>query len=353
MPAMSSTTNTFDFNKMQPEVNSILGINNLNSLLNDDDDDDAIHTHQQNGVNELLHMETNGDGFPLLRRRGDEDSMQATDDEPQSNGWSNVHRHRAGQQSLPWNSLRNSQHEDLNGGIFGSTVQKVSTNNRRSMDAFTSFLPETSSKRSSMQSLNNGYSNGVPKLQSSYSTNDIPTVKNNGFHEQNANTGANMTHAEQHLHNHNASMGRVPMTASNRQSRDFSYGEPRVEENGMAPLSSALQANAPAFQGLPLAVTTNAVALNGLSTAMPPAYNQTNGYFHGYNNNMQMLNMGMNGMNLGAQNDWANNSAYNQQYNGYGAGPVASYGGNYGQSRFNPPDSQRNVMKARKGEDGR
>lgn len=359
MPAMPSNS-SFEFARIQPEVNSVLGINNIDSLLSDDDEEEALTARQLNGLNELLHMETNGDGFPLLRRRENEDSMSSSAngssldlvaglDEQRSNGWSNVHRHRAGQQSLPYVSLRNSQHEDLNGSVFGSSIKKANANNRRSMDAYTSAFG-TESKRSSIQGLNNGYSNGIPKLQSSYSTNDIPTVKNIGLHDQNANSNGTMSHAEQHLHNHNASMGRIPVTASNRQSRDLSYMEPRNDESSHMALSSALQANAPAFAGLP---SSNSATSNAMVAAMPPAYGNGNGYYNNGGYNMSMLNMGMNGMNLGGpQNGWQNGGYSQQQNNGYNAGYGGNYGGGYGaqqHSRFGLPDSQRNVMKDRKG----
>jgi hypothetical protein len=344
MPAMSSPG--FDLSKFQPEVNSVLGINNLNSLLSDDDDD-AVPGHSLNGLSDSvrhLHMETNGDGFPLLRRR-DTDVDPSVDDRP-TNGLSAAHRHRAGQQSLPWNTLRHSQHEDMDEGIFASPARKSNSNNRRSMEVYSSTMG-TQSKRSSMQSMTNGFTgNNIPKLQQSYSTNDIPTVKNANLHEPNTSSGANMTRAEQHLHNHNASMGRIPISASNRQSRDYSSYEPRVDENAVMPLSSALQANAPAFSSPP-ATLSSPGASTSLATTMTPAYVSANGYYNNYN--MPMMNVGMNGSSFGSpQNGWPN-GGYAQQYQAYNG-----YGGNaYNRPQFQTPDSQRTVMKNRKGEDGK
>ena len=52
----------------------------------------------------------------------------------------------------------------------------------------------------------------MPGLRSSFSTNDIPSVTSHG----NApNMG--LTHAEQHLHNHNAMIGRIPIGATHRR----------------------------------------------------------------------------------------------------------------------------------------
>ena len=50
-----------------------------------------------------------------------------------------------------------------------------------------------------------------PKLQQSYSANDVPTVKSTNV---TPGLGANANnHAQQHFHNHNASLGRIPAGA--------------------------------------------------------------------------------------------------------------------------------------------
>jgi hypothetical protein len=342
MPAMSSSN--FDFSRMENGVNSVLGLNPLGSLLADDDDD-AIPGQSLNGLTDNfrhLHMETNGDGFPLLRRR-DTDADQSADDR-QTNGLPAVHRHRAGQQSLPWNTLRHSQHEDMDESVFASPGRKSNVNNRRSMEVYSSAIG-TQSKRSSMHSVTNGYTSNIPKLQQSYSTSDIPTVKNVNLHEPNATSGANMTHAEQHLQNHRASIGRIPFSASNRQSRDFSALDPRADETAIMPLPSALQANAPSFSSPPPTMSSPG-APTSLAQTIPTAYTASNGFYNSYN--MPIMNMGVNGVGFGGhQNGWTN-GAYGQQYqyNGYSGGAA------YSRPQFQVPDSQRAVMKNRKGEDG-
>jgi hypothetical protein len=79
----------------------------------------------------------------------------------------------------------------------------------------------------------------APKLQPSLSSNDVPTLKSGHATLPNA-----ATHAQQHLSNHNASLGRVPLGAMNGQaSRDV---DSRDSSPGM-PIGSALHATAPAF----------------------------------------------------------------------------------------------------------
>ncbi|KIV99906.1 hypothetical protein, variant [Verruconis gallopava] len=339
MPAMSSN---FEFSGMESGVNSVLGINNLKSLLADDEDDNVpgqTLSALTDGIKHL-HMETNGDGFPLLRRR-DTDVDQAPDDR-QTNGLSAVHRHRAGQQSLPWNTLRHSQHEDVDENIFASPGRKPNINNRRSMEVYSSGFG-TQSKRSSMQSMINGYPGGVPKLQQSFSTNDIPTVKNANMHEQNTSSAANMTHAEQHLHNHNASMGRIPIAASNRQSRDFTSFDTRADESPHVPVSSALQGNAPAFQN-PSGALNSPTNLGSLANTMPSTFGHGHNYYNNYN--PPAMTVGMNAVSFGGLQAGWTNGGYGQHYQNYN-----HYSGVYPRPAFQAPDSQRTVMKNRKGEE--
>lgn len=89
-----------------------------------------------------------------------------------------------------------------------------------------------------------------PKLHSSYSANDIPTVKNPAGTSM-INGGAN-NHAQQHFHNHNASIGRIPAGAvSVRHARELSNDNNisvTREQAGVFPsINSALQANAAPF----------------------------------------------------------------------------------------------------------
>lgn len=89
-----------------------------------------------------------------------------------------------------------------------------------------------------------------PKLHSSYSANDIPTVKNPAGASM-INGGAN-NHAQQHFHNHNASIGRIPAGAvSVRHARELSNDNnisATREQAGVFPsINSALQASAAPF----------------------------------------------------------------------------------------------------------
>ncbi len=182
-----------------------------------------------------------------------------------------------------------------------------------------------------------------PKLQQSYSANDVPTVKNsNGT--SNVSSNAN-NHAQQHFHNHNASLGRIPAGAvPNRHSRELS-GDNNTAANrdvsAYASIGSTLHANAPAFGP----VATNAYQPSAANAAQYPYYNGASNYNGAPNNTTGnnfttgMLGMSMQGLSLNGNNSQPMYSphgygGYNQMYN-----PVA---------RVVPQDSQARVIQNRR-----
>lgn len=179
-----------------------------------------------------------------------------------------------------------------------------------------------------------------PKLHSSYSSNDVPTTKsttNPGLLNMSA---ANNSHAQQHFHNHNASLGRIPPNAaSNRLSKDLTNENQGrdLQNNGNYPsITSALQANAPAFgpqMTHPLQQTQQSAGM------IAPGVTQYNGQTY-YNNgyNMSMVTHSLQNMQLASMyNPYAsyNNAMYQ---------PSAVIGGNR--------DSQQRVIQQRRQHDG-
>lgn len=120
-----------------------------------------------------------------------------------------------------------------------------------------------------------------PKLMSSFSTNDIPTVKTAPFHM--ATTDPNVR-AQQHFHNHNATLGRIPASSvQNRLSRDL--GSDTLARDVDTPVHtsnhSALQANAPSF-GPPYVQVQTQPAHAQSALSLGP-YGETRGYsYAGY-----------------------------------------------------------------------
>ncbi|KAI1266236.1 armadillo-type protein [Xylariaceae sp. FL1019] len=162
-----------------------------------------------------------------------------------------------------------------------------------------------------------------PKLQSSFSANDVPTMKNMPT-AGGAPTNAANAHAQQHFHNHNASMGRIPPGAvPKRHSRELSSdSHTAVTQAGTFPsIQSQLQGGAPSF-ALP---TTQGSGLqspisptNGGSVVSPGSYQYYNNYNQtGPNGNYGNNLVGLNG-NYG-NNPAAHNGTYGNNNNGMGA----------------------------------
>ncbi|KAF2180251.1 ARM repeat-containing protein [Zopfia rhizophila CBS 207.26] len=350
-----------------PDLASVLGHINTHEFLFGDEDKKQNPAASPD-VKSYLQMNTTDDKFPILVRRDGNGNgamqlsassaaldlalSQSPGPDSQSNGWPPYSRHRHAQQSLPTNTLRKASQVDeydiaqVNGSNVETTPTKSMVTNRRSVEF--SFSPFNSdSKRSSYHaSPSNGATNGMPKLQSSYSTNDIPTLKNgNNVNGVNGSTALN-SHAEQHLHNHNASLGRIPLGAiSNRHSRELSTGF-KDQDTAYRPLQSGLHASAAPFGP----TMTSASSVNGLtaSTVGSPTLSQYSTsssaapYYGGYG--MSMLNGAMSGLSMGPQAPYSP-AGMQQMYPTvpYAYNPYATYG-----PGGRVQDSQARVIQSRR-----
>ncbi|OBT71730.1 hypothetical protein VF21_09366 [Pseudogymnoascus sp. 05NY08] len=304
-----------------------------------------------------LQMHATDENFPILVRGEhpqnlstssaalDLASGQSTTTE--STGWSSFGRHRAGQQSLPTNhisqtsSSQNGNSSTMNGSSSQNSTPlesplKVRTPNRYSQD-LKYFADQDKSQVTSPTSQ---VQMTPPKLQTSYSTNDVPTMKSNGGNAVGSTAQKPQSHAQQHFHNHNASLGRIPPNAvNNRQGREVNSGEStpvrEATNGGYQSIQSALQASAPPFGP---SVTQSSVPLNqpAVTQAGANPYGMQNYYNNQYG--MPMMAMAMQNMQIGQQ-------AYPQSaYGDYGVPPA--YQNNA------PRDSQARVIQQRRQNDG-
>ncbi|KAI9836195.1 MAG: hypothetical protein M1819_001532 [Sarea resinae] len=304
-----------------PDLASVLSLGQINTtgFLFGDDDEKGSGKKEQNlttspDVKSYLQMNATDDKFPILVRRNDYPGLlsassaaldlalsQSPGPESQANGWPSFARHRPGQHSLPLNTL-NSRHSigDNDGSTKapqpGASVSDSLNGNgrlhRKSLEVKFSPFEDSKTPVQTATPPDRTPPHGPPKLQSSYSTNDIPTMKStNGLGSLN---GTPKTHAQQHFHNHNASLGRIPPNAvNNRHHRALSGSDSRQEEraNNYQSIETGLQANAAPF-GPPLsspepsAATTNSASPPGMTAYNPPPY------YGGYG--MQMLNASVN-----------------------------------------------------------
>lgn len=204
-----------------------------------------------------------------------------------------------------------------------------------------------------MNSSNNQNINTTPpRLQNSFSANDVPTAKNQ---PANAMMGGNANnHAQQHFHNHNASIGRIPAGAmptrghSRELSSDSTVNGAREQSSTFPSIQSALHAGATPFgPGAASAAPMSAAATVSSPPSASPA-NQFHGFFpgNGYaptgantsgSFGVPMLTAGIQQMNMNGTNG---NAMYSSQnYTGYGS---MSY--NQGGQR----DSQARVIQHRR-----
>jgi hypothetical protein len=273
-----------------------------------------------------------------------------------SNGWSShVNRHRPQQSLSALNGSSTSQAGDI--GSIGSRPLSL----RHSLDLkyVAENAPETPS---SVANQGNHIMATPPKLQSSFSTNDVPTVKNQAGSSMNNNAN---NHAQQHFHNHNASMGRIPAGAvptrgHNRElSNESNAAGARDQVNTYQSLQSALQASAAPFGPSTTATAPQSAAIS--SPTGPTPTNSFNNFYPGNgfvpnnaanapgNFNMSILTAGMQQMSMNGAN--GANVYPAQNYPGFGTMPV---GYNQGppqqqqQQQQQPRDSQARVIQHRR-----
>lgn len=260
---------------------------------------------------------------------------------PDSTGWSAFNRHRPAQQSLPGNTAQQMTGQNgatANGSSINESPISARPTYRHSLDLkYFADAPQDQQ----MTSPTRHVQATPPKLQSSYSANDVPTMKTTSNGISGITTTPN-SHAQQHFHNHNASLGRIPQNAiNNRQSRDLSGSESaialrEVPSAGYQTTQSALQASAPAFGPIIPQNISQPQSPGAVTAPAMPAY-ALPGYYNNYN--VQMMAMGMQNMQLGQPMYQAQN-------------PYANYGVMYPQNGARAPDSQSRVVAQRRQTDG-
>ena len=354
-----------------PEHSASMGLGSLNTtsfLFDDEEKESATSPSAKN------YIQMNDDNFPILRRDGYSGAVSCVtshevdlaDGCPQLSASSaaldlalsqspgveaqaastSLARHRLSEQLVPsttFNSQANgnsSMNSQKSPDTFGNNRQL----NRHSMEA--SLAAYSNSNLPGQTMANETARPSLSNIHPSYSTNDVPTLKN--AHVTSADITPPKSHLQQHFHNHNASLGRIPPNAiSNRHSRELSAGENRRDEqaNVYQQLSSGLQASAAPF-GPPTTATSPTESTPGQVVSFANAMNfQAQPFFGGYG--MQMMNMGVNPMQQIANpaTFQAQMQTFQPQQSGF-----AQYS-NYGQQgRFQ--DSQARVMQQRRAQNG-
>ncbi|KAI1497031.1 armadillo-type protein [Biscogniauxia marginata] len=306
------------------------------------DDDPTMDSNNYAGI------DANEDNFPqLYAQKGNPNMLSASsaavdlasqlasgEGTSANGGWGNIPRHRQ-QQSL--STLSTTQ---INTDVMGSSQAGSGDANpirpfRHSLD-LNQFNKETRNEVTPTSTTAISPSTQVlstpPKLQTSFSSNDVPTVKNGAGMTPSSNANA---HAQQHFHNHNASIGRIPPGAMKRHSRELSTDN---QGANFPSIQSQLQASAPTFGP----IASSQAAVQSPSSTTSPSHGSYP-YYGGYNPsspNGSGYNMGL--LAMGMQNMSVNNNYNPQNYTGYG--PVY-------QPTSQPRDSQQRVIQQRRAQD--
>ncbi|ROT42456.1 ARM repeat-containing protein [Sodiomyces alkalinus F11] len=294
------------------------------------------------------------ESFPTLVRREDQmlsassaalDLALSPSPSPEvsssTKGWGNINRHRA-RQSL--STINTSQ---LNGPTSAAEGTRSSTI-RHSLDL--QYFSENSSDPPSVVSPpGNPIMASAPSLQSSFSGNDVQTVRNG--------SGAN-NHAQQHFHNHNASMGRIPAgavpTRHTRELSNDSTAAARDQAGAYHSLQGALQGGAAPFGPAGNGIATTHTSPGGGSTTTASGSggaNSSYGFYPGGPNyssptssappvtgtgtfGVPFIATGMQGLNLNGGTMYPP-----QNYTGYGGNHYPTH---------SPRDSQHRVIQNRR-----
>ncbi|KAI4206974.1 MAG: hypothetical protein LQ346_000806 [Caloplaca aetnensis] len=341
-----------------------MGIGHINTtgfLFGDEDEAAKKEPATSPDVKNYLQMNATDDKFPILVRRDEYPGLlsassaaldlalsQSPGPEAQVTGWTPFGR---SSQSNASQTTMKAQSNGQPSAIGSGTVphqspEAIGTSrnaNRHSMEA--SLASYAQANLSGQLHGNESASRpNLANLQSSYSTNDIPTIKNiNGL----GTTTPSKTHAQQHFHNHNASLGRIPPGAvSNRHSRELSGGETRREEqtNGYGQITTLHSSTAP-YAATTLAATSPAESaasavgqFNNAPQYAAPAF------YGGYG--MQLMNMGMTPVQM------SNQMAFNNQVQTYPPQNNFAPYQTYGQPAGRFVDSQARVIQQRRMQHG-
>ncbi|KXJ96878.1 armadillo-type protein [Microdochium bolleyi] len=311
----------------------------------------AIDTSADDGYPGAYQKKNNSNKMPSSTAAMDL-ATQRAGGESTSSGWGTMSRHRQQQSLSGSNSAQASTAEArVPGQTTSSDMSSLAPRpGRHPVDM--SQYRDTSNDNAAATPLSPTSKQVMatpPRLQSSHSSSEIATIKStNAILNPNA-------HALQHLHNHNASIGRIPPGAVKRHSRELSSeGHVAVTQPGGYPsIQSQLHANAPSFgpsmtsQAPAQAATGSTPPVSGAgSPGQYPPYYAGPGYVPGMSGNgygMSFLPMAMQNMNL--------NSGYHPGYPGYAPGYPTAQQQQQQQPPQQPRDSQQRVIQARRAQD--
>ncbi len=277
-------------------------------------------------------------------------SQEPGPDSAVGNGWGLVNRHRTVPSLSALTSQANGAASSAASGQQSSAsdvtgVAALPASIRHSLDMKYYAENAADSAAPIMSPPNNTAAATPPKLQTSFSAGDVPTVKNAANGTSALGPNAN-NHALQYLQNHNASIGRIPTgIMPHRHSRELSTDNTAAYGS----IGSSLQANATPFGPLGTQAppsTAPSAASSAVSSPAASSASQYGSYYgagSGYSNTVSspysgtipLLAQGLQNMSLGGP------AVYSPQN-------FTGYGSVYGQPTATTRDSQARVIQHRR-----
>ncbi|KAL2852480.1 hypothetical protein BJY01DRAFT_232537 [Aspergillus pseudoustus] len=248
-------------------------------LHNDDDrstlkDEDRIPTPD---IKSYLKLTEPDDKFPTLSRRDGSSLLSANSDAldlansktPNPEAWNSHSRHRSSHQSMPQNALNMFRLGQIGGSADDHHASSQNSSRhaaRHSLEANILFSSEPTH-----DGISSNMASRPAPLQSSYSTNDLPTVKGDGFDPA---ITPPKTHTEK-LHQHNASLGRIPSSIVTQRPQKDSPEREDIHLHSARTQTTTLQANATPFgpQLNGTSSSSTAAPLAAVPNFQPPYYN--------------------------------------------------------------------------------
>ncbi|KIV92833.1 hypothetical protein, variant [Exophiala mesophila] len=211
---------------------SAYGLANTTSFLFDEDEDKHLSLNAidlKSPIAKAFAQLEGDDTFPTLTSDGlklsaNSAALDLANSRTPDLDWTLGSRYRPAHQSMPHtdSSMYRPVLSNLSGLTSPSSDRPADLNRRKSQRHSLGVTFEDSSPLPTTLPVTRPSS-----LQTSYSTNDVPTVKKSLTSE----TTPSKIHAEQQFHNHNVSLGRIPANAvHHRQSREGANGSTKVDE---------------------------------------------------------------------------------------------------------------------------
>ncbi|KAL3481121.1 armadillo-type protein [Aspergillus californicus] len=257
---------------------SLESFNPAKYLLHTDDDRSTLKDDERlptPDIKSFLQLTETDDKFPTLSRRDGSDFLSANSDAldlansrtPNPESYNTHNRHRSSHQSMPHGALNMFRLGQIGGSDESHIISPSASRHaaRHSLEANVLYAAENHRDH-----VTSTASSRPAPPQSSYSTNDLPTVKGDGF---NPAITPPRSHAAQ-IQQHNAALGRIPPNASTPRHQRDSPEREETKQHNPKPQSTTLQANATPFgpQLSNAAPNHASVSQAPMSNFQPPFY---------------------------------------------------------------------------------